>query len=1120
MKNFAIKITLEDNASPVTADAAIGLYNVTSTMAANANTGQKDVTVSDGSDFLADNVVTITDDNASEQNVIDSIAGNVLTMKQNLVNNYTTADNGEVNGNSEFRWIPNTISGVSNWKEGIISDKGMAKFSRIIDLLRGGNIARPGSGGVTVKNTSKFWNTIQGKSIYFNGKRAEYWLFTDSTPARKWSGICSDPRWDSKIYSIPFQGYHAKRIANVTKVINATDDPNATGDILDKAKPVTIGQIRPLFDSDDNVIYNGYAKFQRTANKIEVFRSNAHNALNNNVIMKSYPATIQTFPVVSEPTDPDLTYDIKVGLTTNWYSGLAQVTSGALTLTDFFDDYYIHVVEGVGDDSFRRITAATVNIDVDSTLIKATIADYFEDDLAGNATATATDNSWVQLEKIQSDYEVDTQPCNNYLNTSGVTITNNFELFAFDNDKKINTTTPAEDDPLKTNVQDTPLQFYRLPSYGYDDTGNGDNNKLDIDVKFFDDNPDQMNSFLILPIKEPELITDAAEITEFGYGGWTYLADGIFKIGAPTGSLNPDFIANLNDLKHNTVSQMYSEGDGGGGATTNIMNAFKFKLPDYPKRWGFDQMYFGIRGRFSSFDALHATFRQEFRWRRFIGPNSSPATVQLDVDALASASELLTANANAGQKDVAVVDGSVFSANYFVSIRDNSGASEQGQVDSVAVNTVTLKANLVNSYTTGLNGRLLSDLGQVNEDILDQYYTSSYDTNNLYFFSTNPENAPRGYLTFPINDITSEKLYNSIQKSGFFVRNIATLQDEHIQNWNVYQVTMIFRKSISIKDALYSPFRGRIFNDTWESRKTASAMIDNPLNALEHFDRLQDYSDSSPIPTNGWGKGYALGAKIKTGITVDGSFDNNEDPNFVSLNDYQIFNQEQKYNLCYTDKLKTSVCRNFHMASWVDKNGFECVKRILNATIAPTDIITFSDIIDRDKVKLTERPSSEIFPEPFVRYRKNFASGEFESTIRVTNVSANSFVSGYVEGVSDDTTAETLWDKCNNLWKKAGFINKPPQDLTDLVWINSEDADTRALENLTNWVDWMYNPTIKLNVHYNLAGDWEEAHRFLLNLPNQTNGANVECILTKNTIDPNDTYKVDLEAIILREAVV
>lgn len=70
--------------------------STTSLMASDAASGQKNVTVDDGSKFSATDTVQITDDNATESNVVGSVAGNVLTMNTNLANNYTTAAHGFV----------------------------------------------------------------------------------------------------------------------------------------------------------------------------------------------------------------------------------------------------------------------------------------------------------------------------------------------------------------------------------------------------------------------------------------------------------------------------------------------------------------------------------------------------------------------------------------------------------------------------------------------------------------------------------------------------------------------------------------------------------------------------------------------------------------------------------------------------------------------------------------------------------------------------------------------------------------------------------------------------------------------------------------------------------------
>lgn len=68
----------------------------TSLLTSNAASGQKDVVVADGSKFDEGDRVKIYDDSAYEWNKIASIAGNTLTMENNLANTYTTAANGAV----------------------------------------------------------------------------------------------------------------------------------------------------------------------------------------------------------------------------------------------------------------------------------------------------------------------------------------------------------------------------------------------------------------------------------------------------------------------------------------------------------------------------------------------------------------------------------------------------------------------------------------------------------------------------------------------------------------------------------------------------------------------------------------------------------------------------------------------------------------------------------------------------------------------------------------------------------------------------------------------------------------------------------------------------------------
>lgn len=67
-----------------------------SLMDENAGVGQKDVTVEEGWKFQEGDSVIIGDDNAEEYNTVATIVADVLTMEDNLANNYTTADDGYV----------------------------------------------------------------------------------------------------------------------------------------------------------------------------------------------------------------------------------------------------------------------------------------------------------------------------------------------------------------------------------------------------------------------------------------------------------------------------------------------------------------------------------------------------------------------------------------------------------------------------------------------------------------------------------------------------------------------------------------------------------------------------------------------------------------------------------------------------------------------------------------------------------------------------------------------------------------------------------------------------------------------------------------------------------------
>jgi len=73
-------------------------YVIPTLLTADAPNGQKNVTVADGSKFQANFPVEIKDDAHAEWNEVDSVAGNVVTMKNNLQYTYYVNKNGKVEG--------------------------------------------------------------------------------------------------------------------------------------------------------------------------------------------------------------------------------------------------------------------------------------------------------------------------------------------------------------------------------------------------------------------------------------------------------------------------------------------------------------------------------------------------------------------------------------------------------------------------------------------------------------------------------------------------------------------------------------------------------------------------------------------------------------------------------------------------------------------------------------------------------------------------------------------------------------------------------------------------------------------------------------------------------------
>lgn len=1308
---FGIEITLQDNTSPVSADSAIGLFNVNSTLSASISAGASNIPLTDGTDFSIGDQVTVSDDNYSESGVIESITpdGATITLIQSTQYSYNTIDNARVDANSRFRWLQNQIDGVSNWNASMLVAGGIDPWSREIDLSEGGNVEFPGTGGIRVHNTSKFQSTIAGKGIYLNGLECSIYEFVNTTKYRRWRAITDNPGWNAREYTIPLKGYASKHNANILTLITKGSYPQADSSLIGKAVPATFGIHRPRDDEYGNRAYAGYAKFVRTGNEVWTFEVTA----NRQTVNESLGLTIETtnpeaynrkhFPVIDchpgatldgngddgkvlpvmsylyedvsgsvnvkvedatnnahlrfragacriindsgsqdntivsvdhSPTDYTLlvmadnvtmddadnarveqhpvvlynrfdsgdrfvvddavllrdddntevstieavdgtsltlstyidnTYqeanharlDFQSSLTPHRYTiklaGSADdiqlrqsgvlLTSGSYQLT-YFQDKFVKVIDGIGDTKYRKIEDAYMNgatphaldLYLDSTL---------ESPLYGKVNATGVDNTWIRIDNISQDYTADTWPCSKFIDADGNELQSGdgLELYSHDSKRTAKVTTENTD----ADVLEKPSQYIRLPQYAYEDYGGGLYNRVSIVAKLFKNDTDQLDSFLILPFTramppDASILGDTwtsdlfntskgnLVLVRTGYQGiYTSTSSG----GAVAGASNPDE-ASWKLVLFDKQSGTY---DTIGNFQYNhtfvftMAGAVELFPPKFPADFDFDAVYFGIKATFTGQYALERGFPVLY-WRRFIGGTQS--------------------------------GGVIF---------DPTSSSD---------------------YTTWTHGGLVYTM----DTLPDFYYLNSVDTRNKNFFfgqSGIGDGSARwltGYESLELEGITDEEKYRSIDRFLFAFINGAHNQapDPPYPYTEIYEAALIFRRTVNIKDAIYAPIKGRIVRSTWDDRKQYLDLLRNPGDMLESVCRLQAWAECSMLPTGGWGKQYARGARINSArgllasdaltgasyVTVSEdvinsisrfrvnqsvvikdnyhseynvitsidttlnrlTLENALSNDYFTLDSAAVYGEGSftaddfvawsrgvdcaaqfvNYDDGWTEKIKRSLCRDFMLASWTDKDGYECVARIVKGSTSPLDALTLADIVNYQDIRIIEPPVDRVYPEPYVRYAIDYATGERQQAVRITRPYEAVYSSDYVEGWGG-YTAEEYWGRCKTLWEYVRISGEPPANMTDMTWAQGTFAPSIARRRMMELIDWQYNPTITFNCHYNRVRTWELAHRFTIQLPHQTNDVAYECILTSINIDPNPPHVCTLGAIIMKESI-
>ncbi len=913
--------------------------------------------------------------------------------------------------NSEFRWVQNAVSGVTAWKDGIIVEKGLKSFLIEIDLRRGGSTSLPGSGGVTVKNNDKLWQTVKALGIDFVGLRAEIYIFQGTSPLKLRTYGCEEPTWDGREYTIPFKGRQEAKIAQMLNVVTSRQFQHASKDTLGKVIPMTIGKNYPVFDDNGVMTRSTIAKFIRTEDR--EYRDIYTNAY---FTEEAQNPEIIVFPVVNLIDDTQLVLEV-------------NGTSKAIDI--YPSDTYVIIIEGTDSSGqIRRVTK------ISGTGVTALLAVFVDTVFLNDPESTDDDNrAWAMVVKIHRNYAADHFPCKDFISQNTAATVSYPELYAYSDDEK---------------------KFNRIADFGFSisDTAK---NKVSVAGGQYENDIDNLKSFAILPITSLAL-EDAITLDKWGYGPFTTYGPLVKKTDGLYG--NSDFIdyatitnGTLNDAsdaydKDSTTYAQFSPTYNGAAHSGYLFyKVLKFGLPILPKNISISKIYFGIK-----------------------------LSSQCDVSYPYVGTGLV------GEASIALM----FRRFAYSKTTDFIIDDKKTYPDEAG---------------SGINL----------DDLPDFYYSDSPSSGCLNFYkAVEPDEVGSDKLSgYTLYELPYDLLtYPIILEGGIvFSRFTPDAMTDVLDDTKIYEMAIILELSDeTIKDRLFIPLAGRNFAATWDGRKTPADLIEKPADILEHFCRLQNWQDRCDVPVSGWGLQYASGVLIAT--TDYGSFDAILDRDLYAAG--QLLEEDDGY----TDKAKQTLCRNFGLANWQDANGYERAIALPTMTQAPIFTVTLDNIMDRKRIKVYEPRQADIFAEPYVRYEKNPATGEYERQITVKNATAGAYSASFVDGVQNAGEAQDLWQTCHSLALKSHQIVKPPTDLTDLTWANGTGGYSIALSHIQRWVRWQSNTEIEFPLHVNDCLSWQECSPINICFSHQTNNVVRAGLVETIEIEPNNPYEAMIKAIL------
>jgi hypothetical protein len=503
-----------------------------------------------------------------------------------LLDNATTAT-------SDIRLIEQEMAGTSElYMHGVLSVEGIGERAWSSDLTRGGAVATIESVSVEWDNTAQFFKTIQNLNITIHGCKAHIIEFSKNvstgvvTETIVYRGIAKVTQWNEIDYSVVVES--DDRDANISTLIDSTNYPDATDDLIGNPIPVTFGTIDK-------------ALLTRTADRITKYAGAAIKATIYN------PTDAIVFPVLVAGVAPTLQYQIKLG--NGWCGGgMAMSVVGK----------YLYVVEGgsADDDNYageyRKIESSSTS----ATVLTVNLEAPFPKTLVADVNARGTNQAWVSIVDLPKQYDLDVWKCKDFLDSTGAATSTLLDVYGYSDTKTIElgvVDALGDLNNKKYIVREYAEKFTLLPNTSF--TPNANKNRLTVEsIRFVDNDPDNIDYYTILPVENTALnaistLTDwdtsiSSDFYKFKKGGNGFYYDP--KSGTPSEPHVADFInestisqtgsiANLTDLDGDTSLLLSMVAPYKPIGTFRACWSLLFDYPSLPDGYEWDNAYFILK---------------------------------------------------------------------------------------------------------------------------------------------------------------------------------------------------------------------------------------------------------------------------------------------------------------------------------------------------------------------------------------------------------------------------------------------------------------------------------------------------------------------------------------------